>query len=189
MPQAMMLGCSAMNSPAQGEVDGVMHACGVWARGRGGRINCGATRCRAGRRQEHKGRGHPPRLNMAIPSPASERMEMDFSTIVGMETCHLRSMNITRACVRSDKTRSFATVVVVVTAMISTVMMISLTKQLCSSTCASVRRANFQLYYCSVSVALLVPDDLQFMNGAGRTGPRGNGGLLGPPRQHHRPGT
>lgn len=31
-----------------------------------------------------------PRLNMAIPRPASERMEMDFSTIFGMETFHLQ---------------------------------------------------------------------------------------------------
>ena len=59
-----------------------------------GRINC---RCRGTGRQQHKGRGHPPRLNMAIPSPASDRMEMDFATIVGMEMCHLRSMNKTRS--------------------------------------------------------------------------------------------
>jgi hypothetical protein len=32
---------------------------------------------------------YSPRLNMAIPSPASERMAMDLATIAGMVMCHL----------------------------------------------------------------------------------------------------
>nr|CAB3451058.1 unnamed protein product [Digitaria exilis] len=31
-----------------------------------------------------------PRLNMAIPSPASDRMEMDFRTIAGISKFHLQ---------------------------------------------------------------------------------------------------
>uniref|UniRef100_J3L2A5 Uncharacterized protein n=1 Tax=Oryza brachyantha TaxID=4533 RepID=J3L2A5_ORYBR len=93
LPHAMTLGCSAINNPGQETVDSVSSGADqgrrVWAPVRARGINCGAMRCRATGRQEHKGRGHPPRLNMAIPSPASERMEMDLATIAGMETCHL----------------------------------------------------------------------------------------------------
>ena len=32
-----------------------------------------------------------PKLNMAIPSPASDRMEMDFATMAGISTCHLQN--------------------------------------------------------------------------------------------------
>ena len=34
--------------------------------------------------------GHRPRLNMAIPSPASDRMEMDPRTIAGIVKFHLQ---------------------------------------------------------------------------------------------------
>lgn len=37
-----------------------------------------------------------PRLNMAIPSPASERMAMDLATTAGMEMCHLQPPYATR---------------------------------------------------------------------------------------------
>jgi hypothetical protein len=33
---------------------------------------------------------------MAIPSPASERMEMDLATTAGMEMCHLQPPYATR---------------------------------------------------------------------------------------------
>jgi len=39
---------------------------------------------------------YSPRLNMAIPSPASERMEMDLATTAGMEMCHLQPPYATR---------------------------------------------------------------------------------------------
>ena len=32
---------------------------------------------------------HSPKLNIAIPRPASDSMEIDFSIILGMCTCHL----------------------------------------------------------------------------------------------------
>lgn len=32
---------------------------------------------------------HSPKLNMAIPSPASESMEIDFASIFGIARCHL----------------------------------------------------------------------------------------------------
>ena len=37
---------------------------------------------------------YSPRLNMAIPSPASERMEMDLATTAGMEMCHLHAATV-----------------------------------------------------------------------------------------------
>jgi hypothetical protein len=41
------------------------------------------------RKSEQGAATYSPRLNMAIPSPASERMAMDLATIAGMVMCHL----------------------------------------------------------------------------------------------------
>jgi len=37
---------------------------------------------------------HLPKLNIAIPRPASDSMEIDFSIILGICTCHLQWINL-----------------------------------------------------------------------------------------------
>lgn len=44
-------------------------------------------------KQIHRSLGFLPKLNIAIPSPASDSMEIDFSIIFGMLTCHLQNKN------------------------------------------------------------------------------------------------
>lgn len=68
-PQAMILGCRAMNSPAGSKQDTVEALVLCYLRRR---MPC------------------LPRLNMAIPSPASEIILMDSFTSVGMSTPHLK---------------------------------------------------------------------------------------------------
>lgn len=36
---------------------------------------------------------YSPKLNIAIPSPASDSMEIDFSIILGIATCHLQNQD------------------------------------------------------------------------------------------------
>ena len=82
-PHAMIRGCSAMNSPARRK------------RRRGGqsvtREHMLKIHLLFHRWTGRAAREHGPRLNMAMPRPASERIEMDLRMIAGISKFHLHA--------------------------------------------------------------------------------------------------
>jgi hypothetical protein len=75
-PHAMILGCSAMNRPGTTGARAAVQSSHC--------SGCSRTRERVQVEQ------HTPRLNMAIPRPASDRIEIDRAMIAGISMPHLK---------------------------------------------------------------------------------------------------
>lgn len=75
-PHAMILGCNAMNSPTSHTPPTQTHSLFSQAEQKSPQVNESL-----------------PKLNMAIPRPASESMEMDLAMMAGMLTFHLPVRN------------------------------------------------------------------------------------------------